>query len=334
MKPLWCRRLSLGQKALVLAVLGAPATPVFAQAWTPARGEGTVAVQFQDAFVKYHQLPTVRLDRGHIRGETMLVDFTYGITDKAAVSIALPYVASKYDGPYPHQALEATPAYHSTFQDFRFDFRYNISREGFVLTPFVGTILPSHGYTYFAHSAVGRHVRELQAGVNFARLLDPVLPGLFVQGRYAYGFAERILDISHNRSILDLEVGHFTSPELRVFALGTGQLTHGGIDLFGDSRTRYGELLFSHHDQVGRENALNLGAGAAYDLSPSVGIYGSVMRTFAGRNTHALEYALTMGMTWTIMNGDASARASRVGPPRRSQAHGRALAKCICQKGA
>src|SRR5262245_3793513 len=92
-------RIALRLEALTVGLLCASPSPVLAQAWTPPQGEGTVAVQFQDAFVKYHQLPTVRLDRGHIRGETLLVDVTYGITDKAAVSVALPYVASKYNGP-------------------------------------------------------------------------------------------------------------------------------------------------------------------------------------------------------------------------------------------
>ncbi|HEX2455653.1 MAG TPA: hypothetical protein VHI99_18290 [Vicinamibacterales bacterium] len=295
-----------------------------------------MAVQFQDAFVKYHQLPTVRLDRGPIRGESLLVDFTYGLTDKVAVSVALPYVAAKYNGSFPHVRDDGSTldsgAYHSTFQDFRFDVRYNVSRRGFVLTPFVGSIVPSHSYEYFAHSAIGRHVREVQVGAYWAKLLDPLVPGMFVQGRYSYGFAQRILDISHNRSNLDLEVGYFVKPELRVFALGAGQLTHGGVDLYGNSRFALGPVLYPHHDQISRDNILNVGAGAAYDLSPSVGVYGSFMRTVAGRNVHALQHGVTIGMAWSFVTGSASSRASRMPMPSGAQGHRRALAKCVCQK--
>ena len=333
MKRLISRRQLLRHSALALGILGASNTPAFAQAWTPARGEGTVAIQIQDAFVRYHQLPTVRVDRGPIHSQTLLVDFTYGLTDRAAFSVALPYVQSKYDGERPHSALDSPHNYHSTFQDFRFDFRYNLSRKGFVVTPFFGTILPSHGYTYFAHSAAGRHVREVQAGVNFATLMDRVVPGLFVQGRYSYGFAEKILGISHNRSILDAEVGYFVNPALRVFALGSGQLTHGGVDLNGNSLVTLGPVLYPHHDQIGRENVLNVGAGAAYDLSPTVGIYGSVMRTVAGRNVHALQYAAAMGMTWTFLKGDNRPRANHATLQSQAQSKGQALGKCICQKG-
>jgi hypothetical protein len=52
--------------------------------------------------------------------------------------------------------------YHPTFQDFRFDVRYNVTKKGVVLTPFVGSIVPSHDYAYFGHSAVGRDLKELQ----------------------------------------------------------------------------------------------------------------------------------------------------------------------------
>jgi hypothetical protein len=317
---------------MTIAVVGL-STSAWAQAWTPAQGEGAVTVQFQDAFIKYHQLPTVRLDRGHIRGETMLVDFTYGLTDRIAVSVALPYVASKYDGTRPHSTGLDNGSYHSTFQDFRFDIRYNITRKGFVVTPFAGTILPSHGYEYFAHSAVGRDVRELQVGTYWAKLLDPVLPGLFVQGRISYGFAQQIEDISHNRGNLDLEAGYFVTPELRVFALGAGQLTFGGVDLHGNSLVSLGPVLYPHHDQISRDNILNVGAGAGYELTPAFGVYGSVIRTVAGRNVHALQHSLTVGMTWSFARGSGGARANQSAlATRRVGGHRHVLARCLCQK--
>lgn len=329
--------LVVGAISLAVTLLGY-STAVQAQAWTPAQGEGTVSVQFQDAFVKYHQLPTVRLDRGHIRGETLALDFTYGITDKLAIRASLPYVASKYDGTRPHLLApnfsQPNPVddgtYHPTFQDFRFNVHYNISRRGLVVTPFIATIIPSHGYEQFAHSAVGRNVRELQLGAYWATLLDPVFPGLFVQGRYSYGFAEHILDISHNRSNLDIEPGYFVTPDVRVFALAAGQLTHGGVDLYGDSLATLGPVLYPHHDQIARDNFLNLGGGAACTLTPSVDIFGSVIHTAAGRNVHALQYAWTIGVSWSFVKGGTATRASRSAAQSRRQAQTQALAKCRC----
>jgi arylsulfatase A-like enzyme len=87
--------------------------------------------------------------------------------------------------------------------------------------PSLGRVLKPHGFqtaAFIASRVIGAHAGltdgfdlyddvDLQVGVYVARVLDPVIPGAFVQGRYAYGFSERQLDISHNRSLLDLEMG-------------------------------------------------------------------------------------------------------------------------------
>jgi len=323
---------------LGIAILTTP-TIASAQAWTPARGEGTLTVQFQDAFVKYHPFTTTPIDRGHIRSNGVVLDFTYGLTDKLALTIALPYVAAKYNGLYPHPTGIDNGQYHSTFQDFRFDVRYNLTRKSLVITPFAGTIVPSHGYTYFAHSAVGRDLRELQLGLYAAKMLDAVLPGLFVAGRYSYGFNERVLDIAHNQSNADLEVGYFLTPELRVLALGAGQVTHGGIDfpnpsVWGGLPGGLPPLLFAHHDQIGRDNWLNVGVGAAYTLMPSVDLFGSVIHTVTGRNMHELEYGASFGVSWSLVRGNQGVRSSQVPTAQdRTQRRIRSLIRCVCQKG-
>src|SRR5207245_3534701 len=92
-------------------------------------------------------------------------------------------------------------------------------------------IPPSYAHRDYAPAAPRRHLREVQIETYVAKLLDPIVPGAFIQARLSYGFTQRVLDIGHNRSNADLEVGYFVNRTFRVFALGTGQLTHGGIDL-------------------------------------------------------------------------------------------------------
>src|SRR5262249_49410734 len=94
-------RLAAARIILAAALVGC-STTALAQAWTPAQGEGSVSLQLQDAFVKYHQLPTVRLDRGHIESQTLLMDVIYGVTDRLAIRASLPYVASRYNGTRAH----------------------------------------------------------------------------------------------------------------------------------------------------------------------------------------------------------------------------------------
>ena len=65
------------------------ATTAHAQAWLPAKGEGTVSVLFSNTLSTRHYLPDVAYDRGHIDANTMLFDVTYGLTDRMAVTVHL-----------------------------------------------------------------------------------------------------------------------------------------------------------------------------------------------------------------------------------------------------
>jgi len=329
-----CTSVALG--IVVLLVLQAGAAR--AQAWLPAQGEGTVSLVVQDIAAKYHYLPAEPFDRGHIRSDTMALDFTYGLTDQLAVSIGIPWVLSKYDGATPHPLVDTSGAvpvfygtnpldngsYHGAFQDFRFDVRYNVTKRGVVLTPFIGSVVPSHDYTYFAHAAPGRDLKELQVGVSAAKMLDALVPGLFVQGRYAYGFTEEVLDISHNRSMAGLEIGYFVTPKLRLMSINTGQVTHGGIDLTQNSRVDLGPVLWSHHDQIDRVNFLNMGGGASYSVTENVDLFGSAIHTVGQRNGHAIEYGVTIGLSWSFSTRRGRARAI-------ASAEG-SLVRCVCEK--
>ena len=112
---------------------------------------------------------------------------------------------------------DGTP--HSAFQDVRFAARFNVLDGPVTITPFVGTSVPSHSYEYFAHAAYGPRVRELEVGAYVGRIV-PVGPRrAFVQARYGYGFLDEIVGIERSRSSLDVEVGYFFSPRVRMFAV-------------------------------------------------------------------------------------------------------------------
>ncbi|PYT25799.1 MAG: hypothetical protein DMG57_23805 [Acidobacteria bacterium] len=160
------------------------------------------------------------MDRGHIHSDALTLEVDYSLTDRLALRMAVPYIVAKYSGPFPHQLPIDDGSYRSTFQDFTIDVRYNLSKRPVVLTPFFTTVIPSHSYEYFAHSAVGRDQREYHLGTNFGRRLDPVLPKAYLQARYSYVFVERVLGISPNRSDVEFTLGYFLTPRLSI--LGTG----------------------------------------------------------------------------------------------------------------
>ena len=281
---------------------------------------------------------TTPVDYGQIYSKTLLFDVTYGVTDNLAISFAIPWTAGMYDGIKQHPLADLsgpTPVfygvqplddgtYHQTFSDFRFNVRYNITKKWMVLTPFIGTIAPSHEYTSFAHAAPGQRLKELQVGVSGARLLDTIVPGLFVQGRYAYGFTEQVLDIPHNRSDFGLEVGYFATPKLRLLAIGSARLTHGGIDLPPNPRVNLPAIQFLYHDQIQREEFLNVGGGASFALNDKIDLFGSLIHTAAARNGHAVSRGLSVGLSWSFSTGREKDRAIASAD--------RSLARCLCEK--
>ena len=294
---------------LVAAVLGGTPDSGWAQAWLPAKAEGYVSTVYSNVFSDTHYLPTERHDLGRIDSHVFLLDTTYGITDRIAVSVSLPLIMSRYTGQHAHHGTQSTVmddgSWHSTFQDFRFSVRYNAVRGQTVITPFIGSAVPSHKYEYWAHSAAGRRLGELHAGLAAARLLDGIAPGLFVQGRYSYVFPQRVvdegLDLRPHRSNTDLEIGYFVTPSFSLAALAAAQITHAGIDLPPPGvENPLTTVQRKHHDQIARENFLNLGVSAAFEFNQSIAVHGSVLRQVAGRNNHQVGRSVSVGLTWSF----------------------------------
>jgi len=323
---------------LVAAAMAASVpAPAAAQAFVPAQGEGTVSVLFQDQFYKYHVIPTVE-SQGLIYSDSLLLDVSYGLTDKIAVGFGLPWIATRYAGSNPHLLPDLSGpnpidngSWHAAVQDIRIDFRYNVTRNfanaGIVVTPFVGSVTPSHDYTYFAHAGFGRDLNEVQMGASVAKLFEKGIPGLIIQGRYAYGFVQQVVDISHNRSLMSLEAAYFLTPKLRLMALSSGEITHGGIDFYGPvvSRALLTPDEFNHHDQIIRENMLTLGGGASFSLTESWDVFGSFMHTVAQRNGHVLDRGITAGVSWSFTTSRAKKSAGTMAE--------NSLARCVCEKG-
>ena len=317
------------------ALLSAAPRDAEAQAWLPAQGEGTVSIQWQNVFSKDHFVPTTAVDIGHIESHAVVFDVTYGVTDKVAIDLSLPFITSKYDGPQPHPTALDDGAYHGALQDFRISARYNIRAGRFAVTPYIGSILPSHNYEYYAHAAPGRRVAEVQVGAYIARLLDAAIPGAFVQARVGYGLMQQVADINHSRAMLDLEIGDFVTERFRVFAIGTGQVTFGGIDIPLAGPNSLPMSLQPHHDRIDRTDFLNVGAGASFSIRDSVDVFGSMVTNVANRNGHATNRGIDVGISWSFKRAGApSARdLARAAAETDRDAESRALVKCVCQRG-
>lgn len=345
---------ALAGLSLFVADLLAAGSPAAAQPWVAPKGEGAISFAFQNIAVENHLAQKEERSGGNIDTFGLLADVTYGLTDRIAVDFSVPYLSSRYrlvrpDGPPPHAGSNRDDGnYHGTFGDARFALRYNLTRRGAVITPYVGSSVPSHDYVFYAHTAPGMRLREYQVGVYAGKLVEQV-PGLFVSARYGYGFAQRALDIKHDRSSLDLEVGYFVSPQWRAFGMAGGQYTHGGVDFPPNGGVKALPLEQQPvHDQIQKVHYLKAGGGMAYSITDSIDVFGSVAGQVTGRNGHQMKRGITVGVSWGFtlrgqQAGDvlSSAAAAARRPARTKTTAGttsggrkeRTLLRCICQKG-
>jgi len=274
----------------------------FGQAWVPPKGEGEMALSYQNLFTRDHfNGDGSRHDYGHIRLFGVIEELDYGVTNKFAVNLSVPYGFGKYRGPFPHKLPIDDGDYHGALQDMRIGFRYNVFRRPIQFTPFVAVAFPSHHYEHFAHSAVGTDLWEVQMGMSLGRSLAPVLPRGYFQLRYGYSIMQRVLGIRPDRSRIETQFGYFVTRRLSLQALAASQITHSGLDFPHDFPVRSPtNVAWTHHDQISAINFLNLGGGIAYGITKNWQVYSSLLTTVWGQNGHALRTGLSAGMSWNF----------------------------------
>jgi hypothetical protein len=315
MTPYWSSTATLFVASMLLA-RGANA-----QAFVPAAGEGNVTIAYQNLLATGHLDLNGHLMPGasgtdHVHTHALVAEAELGITGRLAVSVALPYIRSRYDGTAPHRpgGIDSTAAprewddghYHQTFQDFRVGARYNIMSRPVAITPFVDGIIPSHHYANIAHAAVGKDLRAVVFGGTVGGFLDRLAAGLFFQSQVSHAIVQEVLNIRPNRSRVDSELGYFITPRLAVRFLESYQLTHDGIDIIAFDPMTEGVIHNNpgiqftgeyrvNHDRLQRANYLTLGGGVSFALRDSVDIFTNVVNTVWGENVHPLR-GITVGL--------------------------------------
>lgn len=273
------------------------------------KGDLSVTTSYLHMQVKKHfRANGAEADFGHVRADSFALGLDYAITERLAANFGVPYVTSSYQGVGPHDPSYDNGRQHDSFQDYRADLRYSVPFAPLSITPFIGFVAPSRNYTTFAHSAVGRGLHEQTAGINLGRRLEPLLPRTYLQLRYAYSFVEKTVGVSPNRSNLDGDLTYFVTPSLSVRGLWSLQKTYSPLNL-GDPRLqdKMG-ALWLHHDQILRDDAVNVGAGATYAINDSLDLFATGLRTLNGRNGHKIDLSTNIGVTWTF----SVAKAQRV----------------------
>jgi hypothetical protein len=274
----------------------------FAQAWVPAKGDGTVSITYQKVDVRYHYTSTgAKEERGQINSHSTIMALEYGLTDKLAVDLDLAFVASKWigQGRRPHGPLD-NGLFHPMFQDAHIGLRYNALRRNLLVTPFVAVTIPTHDYEVRGHSAVGRGFPELLIGTNVGRQLDPILRDGYFQFRYSYAILKPLAGVHLNRSNADWEVGWAANRRITIRFVGSWQKTHGGFEFPQDI---HDEDDFDIHDRVARVKYVQLGAGVTFSVNRSLDVHTAWAPTpIYSRNSHG-DKGFIVGFSWRFSRG-------------------------------
>ncbi len=294
---------ALGVLLLGTALL---ASKSHAQAYVPAKGDGSWTVAYQNLTIHDHiDFRGSRLDRGQTDTHVLFVRLDYGLTDKLAVSVGVPYIKSKYTGAFPHEH-DPFPEhrseqeiddgnYNGGLQDYSLGLRYQLRTEPFVLTPFLNVGYPSRDYTFHGHSAIGQRVWSVEVGAEAEKQLAAPLENFFVQGGYGYSVREEVEGISIRSSKVNLSLGYFLSERMSARLLAVWLIPHNGLDFPVDFPPAPDPLRFSH-DRVQKTESVNLGAGLTFQLNEDYTLFGNWLTTVDGKNAHALHNAFTVGI--------------------------------------
>ena len=304
---------------VLLVVVGAHlgrAVSVRAQPSVPPKGEGTVAVAYQNYDVAGHfDLLGRENTNGATHTQSLTAELDLGLSDTLGLSVSLPFIASKYTGPssYRVAGILTFPGplddrtYHGAFQDLRLEVRRLFLAGPVALAPFVGVSIPSHDYETVGEAVPGRGRPEMQLGATAGVPLDKIVPGAYVQVRYGLGAAPPLQGFSAVRSNIDLEAGCAVTTRLAFRGLFDWQFR-----LKGPLAPQLAQD-WVNHDRFIVGDYFNAGGGTTISVTRSMDIYGVWVATMSGKNGAHVGRLLSVGAAWSFGGGFGGFGASASG---------------------
>jgi hypothetical protein len=134
--------------------------------------------------------------------------------------------------------------------------------------------------------------------VNLGRRLNPVLPKAYVQGRYALGFVQEVVNVAPKRSYAEFQFGYFLTHRLSLQGSAVWSYTHNGIDfIYGLFPNNLTEEQYLNHDRISRARLLDLGGSAALAVNRSTSLFFGLGHSVHGTNGHLRAVVVTFGFT-------------------------------------
>jgi len=291
--------------AVVVQLVSAAA--LHAQPWVPPQGEGTVSLTYQNYYVLGHfNIQGNTNTNGATHAKAMIAEVDFGLSDTIALTVTLPFIATKYTGPeeYFVGGIATHPGplddrkYHAAFQDVRVEARRVFWAGPVAFAPLASVSIPTHDYETDGEAVAGRHRRELQIGATAGADLNRILPRTYVHGRYSLVAAERMHGFASIKSNVDVEGGFDLSTRIGLLGLASRQFRHKGPTI--------AEL--QAHDWVGHDRFMvssyfNVGGGMTVSLTRNTELHVLWVGTVSGNNGAHRARMLAIGTSWSFGSG-------------------------------
>lgn len=287
-----------GCRISLLACLVSWAGAVWAQAWVPPPGQGSIGFGYQYTLVSNHLFSVDAgegtgnaADLGQIVGNTGELSLDYGLLPRLAVSASGAYVSTRYDGTFPEGPTD-DGQFHSSFQDLSLAVRYMFRWKQLAITPLAGATIPMTDYPAFGHSATGSGIRSYPLGIALGA---PVGFWGFLQAGYTRTIVEDAHGHDLDRDNYRVEGGYFVGPAVALRAFFNYAEAVDGVN-WDQIAT---EEEWHAHDVARKELVRRAGGSLSYRLGDRIGAFLEYEGTLSGANTHSSR-ATTFGMSWSF----------------------------------
>jgi hypothetical protein len=270
-----------------------------AQSFTPPPQVGSVTLSWQWVDNTGHILTDgTFMPRGQSVTTSVLAEVDYGVTERFAATVGVPFIFAKYTGGLPPPSgleRDACKCWNESFQDFSITGRYRFGDEFWALTPSARLIMPTHDYAYRGEAVVGPNLHQFLIGISGAWRLV-ALPKANIEAGYTYALVEKPTeDTSANRSNLTASFGYALTRSWFVHVGSLFQKAHGGLTAREIFTTATPEQK-TQADRLLKMRYWHMTGGVSYSAS-FADLFFAVQPYVWGRDTHD-GIAYTVGSTW------------------------------------
>lgn len=285
----------------------------------PGRGNGTYGITLQQITIHERDLDIFRENFGEVSLRSAYFEFDYGLTDRLAINVTLPFKSNRYVGDLPHdprllnddhgEPFYDDGRYHSAWGDMGVNLRWLWKTNPIAVTPFVGYYFPTNDYPLFTETQAGTQQWRADFGVNLAGRLGPPQLNLLWQAGFAYSLMEKTRPadapgrrVDHSR--VSAQLSWRATPTLTPFLALSHYETHNALDFPSEFVGIFTSDQWYYHDQLLPWGYTTWSLGLSYQTPQRWNVSASYGETLNVGFGHIYDPALAFNFTRGFSRND------------------------------